>query len=70
MRASLACILMGQHAPQLIILDEPTNNMDLQSIASIERALRSYKGALLAVSHDQTFLQNIGVEEKIELTGV
>ena len=42
--------------------------MDLESIASIERALRSYKGALLAVSHDEMFLQNIGVEEKTELT--
>lgn len=67
MRAALACILMGQHAPQLILLDEPTNNMDLESIASIERALRSYKGALIAVSHDVTFLQNIGIEKEIEL---
>jgi ATPase subunit of ABC transporter with duplicated ATPase domains len=70
MRAALACVLMGNTPPQLILLDEPTNNMDLESIASIERALRSYKGALLVISHDVTFLQNIGVEEKIELTGV
>lgn len=67
MRAALACILMGDTPPQLILLDEPTNNMDLESIASIERALRIYNGALLAVSHDQTFLQNIGVEEEIEI---
>lgn len=67
MRAALACVLMGDTPPQLILLDEPTNNMDLESIASIERALRNYKGALLAVSHDLTFLQNIGVEDKIEL---
>jgi ATPase subunit of ABC transporter with duplicated ATPase domains len=67
MRAALACILMGQQAPQLILLDEPTNNMDLESIASIERALRSYKGALIAVSHDVTFLQNIGIEKEIEI---
>jgi ATPase subunit of ABC transporter with duplicated ATPase domains len=68
MRAALACVLMGNTPPQLILLDEPTNNMDLESISSIERALRSYKGALLAVSHDQMFLQNIGIEDKIELT--
>jgi ATPase subunit of ABC transporter with duplicated ATPase domains len=67
MRAALACILMGQQAPQLILLDEPTNNMDLESIASIERTLRSYKGALIAVSHDVTFLQNIGIEKEIEI---
>ena len=41
--------------------------MDLESIASIERAIRSYKGALLAVSHDAMFLQNTDVEEKIEI---
>jgi len=68
MRAALACVLMGDTPPQLILLDEPTNNMDLESIASIERALRSYKGALIVVSHDETFLQNIGIEETIELT--
>lgn len=67
MRAALACVLKGDSPPQFILLDEPTNNMDLESITSIERALRSYKGALLAISHDETFLQNIGVEEKIAL---
>ena len=67
MRAALACVLMGDTPPQLILLDEPTNNMDLESIASIERALRSYKGALIAVSHDATFLQNIGIEEEVEM---
>jgi len=68
MRAALACILMGQHAPQLIILDEPTNNMDLQSIASIENALKYYKGALMVVSHDDTFLEHIGVINTIDIT--
>jgi len=68
MRAALACILMGQHAPQLIILDEPTNNMDLHSIASIENALKYYKGALIVVSHDDTFLQNVGVIKTIDIT--
>ncbi len=70
MRVALACIFMSDTPPQLIILDEPTNNMDLESIASMERALQNYKGALLVVSHDVMFLQNIGVEEKIELRGV
>ena len=65
MRAAMACVLMGDTPPQLILLDEPTNNMDLESIASIERALQNYKGALILVSHDEVFLQNIGVEEKL-----
>ncbi|MCF7799996.1 ATP-binding cassette domain-containing protein [Candidatus Babeliales bacterium] len=66
MKAALACILMGDAPPQLILLDEPTNNMDLDSIASMEKALKNYKGALIVVSHDDIFLQNIGVEEKID----
>ena len=65
LRAALACILMAEKPPQLIILDEPTNHMDLYSIASIENALENYKGALIVVSHDETFLKNIAVEEKI-----
>ena len=68
MRAALACVLMGNTPPQLILLDEPTNNMDLSSIASIEQALQNYKGALLVVSHDALFLENIGVEKEIALS--
>lgn len=66
MRSALACILMSDTPPQLIILDEPTNNMDLESIASMERALQNYKGTLIVVSHDEMFLKNIGVDDKID----
>ncbi len=43
----------------LIIMDEPTNHMDLESITAVEKALKNFKGALLLVSHDQVFLNNI-----------
>lgn len=62
LRALLACVLMSNQPPQLLILDEPTNHLDLTSIASIESALNCYQGALLVISHDQTFLENIGVQ--------
>lgn len=65
MRAALACILMGETPPQLIILDEPTNNMDLDSITSMEQALQNYQGALIVVSHDDVFLENIEAEDRI-----
>ncbi len=65
LRVALACVLMGEKPLQLIVLDEPTNNMDLESIASIESALQNYKGALIVVSHDEIFLKNIDVEDKI-----
>ena len=53
----LAQALMAK--PALIILDEPTNHMDLDSIIALEDALSEYEGALLLVSHDELFLQAI-----------
>ena len=50
-----------------MILDEPTNHLDIKSIVAIEQALRSYRGALLVVSHGEAFLENIGIQRKINL---
>ncbi len=66
LRAALACTLMAKNPPQLLILDEPTNHLDFASIASIESALRQFQGALIIISHDAHFLQNIGIEQIIE----
>lgn len=65
-RVLLACVLMSTHPPQILILDEPTNHLDLHSIKSIESALENYEGAMIVISHDQTFLSNIGVKTRIE----
>lgn len=64
-RALLACTLMSNHPPQLLILDEPTNHLDIDSIESIESALKNYQGALMIISHDQPFLNAIGMERII-----
>ena len=66
-RATLAALLLAEPAPQLLILDEPTNNLDLDSIASLVAALRPYRGALLVVSHDERFLERIGLDRVIDL---
>src|SRR5262249_56487411 len=66
-RAALACVLTAVAPPQLLLLDEPTNHLDLASLANLEQALRLYTGALLVVSHDRTFLENIGVTRTVEL---
>ncbi|WP_421716700.1 ATP-binding cassette domain-containing protein [Arcobacter arenosus] len=47
---------------QLIILDEPTNHMDLDSIQSLEQALKEYQNTLILVSHDKTFIKNINAK--------
>ena len=57
-RVSLARAIYTQ--PNILLLDEPTNHMDLPTIEWMEEHLRQHRGALLIVSHDRTFLRNLG----------
>ncbi|UNM05679.1 MAG: ABC-F family ATP-binding cassette domain-containing protein [Holosporaceae bacterium] len=57
MRLEIAKILVSN--PDFIILDEPTNHLDLPSIEWMENYLLDFKGTLLFVSHDRTFLNNL-----------
>jgi len=60
-RLVLARLLLADPAPQLLMLDEPTNDLDLDSLEQLTAALAGYRGALIVVSHDQRFLDEIGV---------
>lgn len=66
-KAALLALFYQEQDNLFLVLDEPTNNLDLTSIELLERALRLYKGPLLVVSHDPNFLQNIGIEDEINL---
>lgn len=68
LRAVLACVLHADPAPQLLLLDEPTNNLDLGAIGQLEQALRAYEGAMMVVSHDDEFLNAIGVNRRLMLS--
>ncbi|MBS7813587.1 ABC-F family ATP-binding cassette domain-containing protein [Roseococcus pinisoli] len=67
LRAGLACALGGT-PPSLLVLDEPTNHLDLDSIETVEIGLRAYDGALLVVSHDEVFLEGIGITRRLHLS--
>ncbi|ADD45578.1 ABC-F family ATP-binding cassette domain-containing protein [Stackebrandtia nassauensis] len=61
LRAALAAVLSSQPAPQLLMLDEPTNNLDMTSARQLAQALNAYRGALIVVSHDPVFLSELGI---------
>ncbi|UYQ91731.1 ATP-binding cassette domain-containing protein [Chitinophaga horti] len=67
MRLLLCCLTIGNQAPDLIILDEPTNNLDIQNIGILTAAVNEYKGTLILVSHDARFLQETGVGQELLL---
>ncbi len=65
MRVELAKLLLRR--PDFLLLDEPTNHLDIQSIQWLENYLAAYPGAVILVSHDRTFLDNI-TNRTIEIT--
>ena len=69
LRAGLACALGDAVLPPLLILDEPTNHLDIDAIEAVEAGLRAYDGALLVVSHDEAFLEAIGITRRFDLGG-
>ncbi|MEV7423490.1 ABC-F family ATP-binding cassette domain-containing protein [Streptomyces sp. NPDC091212] len=68
-RASLAALLLAEPAPRLLMLDEPTNNLDLASVRRLTAALEAYRGALIVASHDVPFLESIGITRWLLLDG-
>jgi len=67
MRLMLCALTISNQAPDVMILDEPTNNLDMQSIDILTMAVKEYRGTLLVISHDVYFLEEIDVREEIVL---
>lgn len=68
-RAALAALMLADPAPQLLMLDEPTNNLDMASVRQLTTALDSYEGALIVAGHDVPFLESIGITRWLLLEG-
>ncbi|WP_266368091.1 ABC-F family ATP-binding cassette domain-containing protein [Tellurirhabdus rosea] len=66
MRVMLAKLLLQK--PSLLMLDEPTNHLDLPSIQWVEKYIQTYEGAVIVVSHDREFLDNV-IDTTVEVSG-
>jgi len=67
MRLILCCLTIDNLAPDIIILDEPTNNLDIQNIEILTAAINAYKGALIVISHDEIFQKQLNISRVISL---
>lgn len=68
MRLVFCSLMVSNNTPDLFILDEPTNNLDIQSIEIITSSIKNYQGTVLVVSHDLVFTKEIGINDIIELS--
>ena len=68
MRLAFCCLMISNNTPDMFILDEPTNNLDIQSIEIITATIKNYTGTVIAISHDNYFIEEIGIEQHILLS--
>ncbi len=67
MRLLLCCLTITNNAPDVLMLDEPTNNLDIQNSEILTAAINQYHGTILVVSHDEYFLEQLQIDYKINL---
>ena len=66
-RTRVLMAMFQARSVNVLVLDEPTNHLDVLAIEQLESALSSYAGTLVVVSHDQAFLEAIGIDQVLRL---
>ncbi|MNT56994.1 putative ABC transporter ATP-binding protein YjjK [compost metagenome] len=64
----MAALLYARVPPQLLLLDEPGNHLDLRSLAALEQMLSQFPGTLVIVSHDPTLLDAVALTHHLDAT--
>lgn len=67
MKLVFCCVAISNNAPDMFIMDEPTNNIDIEGLEMIISALKDYKGTIILISHDEYFANDIGINNEIKL---
>ncbi len=68
MKLLLCCITISTNSPDLLILDEPTNNLDMYSLEILTNTVSKFEGTILVISHDENFVNDIQVDRTIILS--
>lgn len=66
LKAAMACVFYAASPPQLLLLDEPANYLDLPSVQALESMLKQYPGTLVVTSHDEVFLAAVGITHRLQ----
>jgi ATPase subunit of ABC transporter with duplicated ATPase domains len=69
LRAALARGLLSAQQPELLVLDEPTNNLDLVNVEFLEQVVGAFRAALIVISHDEEFLKNCRISQELIVVG-
>ncbi len=67
MRLVICCMNIQNRPPDILVLDEPTNNLDLKNTGILTTAVNEYKGTLIVISHDSHFVKEVNIQKTILL---